>query len=83
MNLFYYISFLAGTTMVPVSTSIFDPQKLFDDYLMESREVCAAEGSMKTAIATCKLDNLNLSFEDKVRICTIKMRPAVGPLFLK
>ena len=81
MNSLYYISLLGTALFIPTSTS--NSQKLFDDYLMESHEVCATEGAMKTAIATCKLDDLNLSFEDKVRICTMKMRPAIVPPFLK
>jgi hypothetical protein len=83
MNSFYYISLLGTTLLVPVSQSNTEPNKLFDDYLLESHEVCATDGAMKVAIATCKVDNPHLSFEDKVRLCTIKMRPVVMPHVIK
>lgn len=79
MHSFYYISI--GIALY--ASDIQKSNKLFDDYLTETTEVCATEGSMKTAIATCKFDNPALSFEDKVRLCTIKMRPTVMPHVIK
>ena len=82
MNSFYYIS-LGVALYASNASSTKDSSKLFEDYLSEATEVCATEGLMKPAIATCKLDNPHLSFEDKVRLCTIKMRPTVTPHILK
>lgn len=81
MNSFFYISLLGATLLVPASKS--DSSELFEDYLMETHEVCSTDGSMRATIATCKVDNLHLSFEDKVRLCTIKMRPVVMPHLIR
>lgn len=78
MNSFYYISLMSTTLLVPVST-VVDPAI---ELTPGTYEVCSTEGPIVTAIATCKLDNPDLSFEDKVRLCAIKMRPAKArPLF--
>ena len=82
MNSFYYIS-LIGVSLLASGAPPDDTLKLFEDYMAETTEVCATEGNMKPAIATCKLPNPHLSFEDKVRLCTIKMRPTIAPRTFK
>ena len=81
MNSFFYISLLGITLLVPASKS--DSSELFEDFIKETHEVCSVNGSMRVAIATCKVDNVHLSFEDKVRLCTIKMRPVVMPRLVR
>jgi hypothetical protein len=79
MHSLYYISF--GIALLTSGKK--DSNNLFEDYLTETTEVCSTEGALMPAIATCKFDNPSLSFEDKVRLCTIKMRPTVMPHILK
>jgi len=83
MNSLYYIILVGAAIAISDTNNSANNEELFSDYLLESAEVCATEGLMRPAIATCKLDDTSLSFEDKVRLCTIKMRPAVKPHMFK
>ena len=45
----------------------------------ELNEVCDVDYSRLSAIALCKIDDPDMSFEEKVRICTLKMRVTNPP----
>ena len=70
MNLFLHIPLMGATLLTLVSVN--DPPKSFPD-VGEPSEVCDVDYSKVAAIATCKIDNLDMSFEEKVESCTLKM----------
>lgn len=45
----------------------------------ELNEVCDVDYSRVSAIAICKIDDPDRSFEEKVRLCTLKMRVTNPP----
>ena len=49
----------------------------------ELSEVCDVDYSRVSAIALCKIDDPDMSFEEKVRLCTLKMRVTNQPPSLK
>ena len=61
-----------GTTLLAL-VNINDSPKSFSD-VKELNEVCDVDYSKVSATATCKIDKLDMSFEEKVRSCTLKMR---------
>jgi hypothetical protein len=71
MNLFLHIPLMGVTLLTLISVN--NSPKNFSDFEALS-EVCDVEYSKVTAIATCKIDNLDMSFEEKVKFCTLKMR---------
>ncbi|HHZ96438.1 MAG TPA: hypothetical protein EYN67_13005 [Flavobacteriales bacterium] len=71
MNSFFYIP-LMGTTLLAL-ININDSPKSFSD-VIEFNEVCDVDYSKVSAIATCKVDDVDMSFKEKVKVCTIKMR---------
>ncbi len=71
MNSFFYIP-LMGTTLLAL-VNINDSPKSFSD-VKELNEVCDVDYSRVSAIATCKIDDIDMSFKEKVRMCKIKMR---------
>ena len=77
MNSFFYIP-LMGTTLLAL-VNINDSPKSFSD-VKELNEVCDVDYSKVSAIATCKIDKTDMSFEEKVRVCMLKMRVIERPL---
>jgi hypothetical protein len=61
-----------GTTLLAL-VNINNPSINFSD-VKELNEVCDVDYSKVSAIATCKIDKLDMSFKEKVRSCTLKMR---------
>jgi|TARA_R110001583_G_scaffold138163_2_gene289789 hypothetical protein len=71
MNSFLYIPLL-GSALVAL-ININNPPISFSDG-EELNEVCDVDYSRVSAIATCKIEDPDMSFEEKVRVCTLKMR---------
>jgi hypothetical protein len=61
-----------GTALLTL-ININDSPRSFSD-AKELNEVCDVDYSRVSAIATCKIDDIDMSFKEKVRMCTIKMR---------
>jgi hypothetical protein len=61
-----------GTTLLAL-VNINNPSINFSD-VIEFNEVCDVDYSKVSAIATCKVDDVDMSFKEKVKVCTIKMR---------
>lgn len=68
-------SFIAFSIMGPALFALASdkPSLSFSD-IIELNEVCEVDYLKVSPIATCKIDNPGMSFEDKVRACTLKMR---------
>jgi hypothetical protein len=83
MNSFYYLS-LCGISAIGVSNLVVSAKAkpLADDIVGEQYETCDVEIYPLSAIATCKVEDPTLSFEEKVRYCTAQMRPE-NPLHRK
>ena len=71
MNSIFYIPLLGSALVAFIN--INSPPKSFSD-VEELNEVCDVDYSRAVAIATCKIDDIDMSFKEKVRMCTIKMR---------
>ena len=76
MNSFFYFP-LMGTALFALINST-GPSTNFSDS-KELNEVCDVDYSRLSAIALCKIDDPDMSFEEKVRICTLKMRVTNPP----
>ena len=76
MNSFFYFP-LMGTALFALINSN-GPSTIFSDS-KELNEVCDVDYSRLSAIALCKIDDPDMSFEEKVRICTLKMRVTNPP----
>jgi len=61
-----------GTALLTL-ININNSPKSFSD-VKELNEVCDVDYSRVSPVATCKIDDLDMSFKEKVRVCTIKMR---------
>tara|TARA_R110002050_G_scaffold186209_1_gene320406 strand:- start:310 stop:549 length:240 start_codon:yes stop_codon:yes gene_type:complete len=76
MNSFFYFP-LMGTALFALINNI-GPSTNFSDS-KELNEVCDVDYSRLSAIALCKIDDPDMSFEEKVRVCTLKMRVTSPP----
>jgi len=70
-----------GTALFTLVNAATPSTNFSDD--KELNEVCDVDYSRVSAIALCKLDNPDMSFEEKVRVCTLKMRVQSQPPNLK
>jgi len=71
MNSFFYFPLMGSALFALINTGA--PTTNFSDS-KALNEVCDADYSRVSAIALCKVDDPDMSFEEKVRVCTLKMR---------
>ena len=76
MNSFFYFPLMGTALFALINSNV--PSTNFSDS-KELNEVCDVDYSRLSAIALCKIDDPDMSFEEKVRICTLKMRVTNPP----